>query len=342
MNDHRHRGNVNGSVAVVIPAYRVSGHILDLLSRFDDFVSWIFVVDDCCPERTGERVQAAVVDPRVRVIFNEKNLGVGGATATGFRAAFETGAEIIVKLDGDGQHYPEWVPELVSPIARGEADMVKGNRFVNLDDCLRFMPRRRLVANMALSLLSKPATGYWSLFDPANGFLSIHRKIVGRLPWGKIDHGYFFETDLLFRVGMLTAKVVEVPVDAIYAKDAVSGVRLERLAMPFTLKSVRNLVKRLAYCYFLRGFGLPSMLLVVGSVSVMFGVLFGSWQWMTSNEPATAGTVMLAGLPILLGTPMLMEFLRHDVSRQPERPLHPLLRGDRGGMHESGNDRPPT
>ncbi len=324
------------SVAVVIPAYRTSNSILDLLSRFDDFVSWIFVVDDCCPEGTGRLVRENVADPRVRVISNEQNLGVGGATVAGFRAAFETGAEIIVKLDGDGQHDPEWVPELVSPIACGEADMVKGNRFINLDDCIRSMPPRRLVANMALSFLSKPATGYWNLFDPANGFLAIHRKIVGRLPWQGIDQGYFFETDLLFRVGMLTAKVVEVPVDAIYMKDALSGVRLWRLALPFALKSLRNLVKRLTYCYFLRGFGLPSMLLVVGSVSVLFGVLFGSWQWVTTNEPATAGTVMLAGLPILLGTPMLMEFLRHDVQRQPDRPLHPRLRGDRGGMHESG------
>ena len=156
MNDHDHRGSVNRSVSVVIPAYEVSGHILDLLSRFDGFVSWIFVMDDCCPERTGELVQATVADPRVRVIFNEKNLGVGGATAAGFRAAFETGAEIIVKLDGDGQHDPEWVPELVSPIACGEADVVKGNRFINVDDCIRSMPPRRLVSNMALSFLSKP------------------------------------------------------------------------------------------------------------------------------------------------------------------------------------------
>ncbi len=204
------RSHVNTPVAVVIPAHKVRDHILDLLARFDDFADWIFVVDDHCPEQTGELVRQTVVDPRCRVVFNERNLGVGGATATGFRQAFETGAEIIVKLDGDGQHHPEWVPDLVAPIALGDADMVKGNRFANLNDCLRSMPLRRLVANMALSFLSKPTTGYWNLFDPANGFLAIHRKIVGRLPWEQIDKGYFFETDLLFRMNMLTAKVVEV------------------------------------------------------------------------------------------------------------------------------------
>ena len=235
MNDRVEQSCANTSVAVVIPAHKVRDHILDLLARFDDFADWIFVVDDHCPEQTGELVRQTVVDPRVRVVFNERNLGVGGATAAGFRQAFDTGAEVIVKLDGDGQHYPEWVPDLVAPIALGEADMVKGNRFANLNDCLRSMPLRRLVANMALSFLSKPTTGYWNLFDPANGFLAIHRKIVGRLPWEQIDKGYFFETDLLFRVNMLTAKVVEVPVEAIYPKEATSGVNLWRQAIPFAL-----------------------------------------------------------------------------------------------------------
>ena len=328
MTDLEQKNGLGATVAVVIPAYKVGSPILELLSRFDDSVSWIFVVDDCCPEGTGQLVRDTAVDNRVRVVSNETNLGVGGATAAGFREAFDTGASIIVKLDGDGQHHPEWVPELVAPIALGEADMVKGNRFLNLDDCIRSMPFRRLIANMALSFLSKPSTGYWNLFDPANGFIAIHRKIVGRVPWDKVDKGYFFETDLLFRVGMLTAKVVEVPVEAVYDKDAMSGVRLWRLAMPFALKSLRNLVKRVAYGYFLRGFGLPSILLVLGSLSILFGILFGLWHWIGSREAATAGTVMVAGLPILAGIPMLMEFLRHDVSRQPVHPVHPRLPGD--------------
>ena len=332
MKDQVHGGGMNRSVAVVIPAYKTGKAILDLLSRFDDFVSWIFVVDDCCPERTGQLVRESVVDARVRVIFNERNLGVGGASAAGFRKAFETGAEVIVKLDGDGQHYPEWVPGLVAPIETGEADMVKGNRFANLNDCLRSMPLQRLAANMALSFLSKPTTGYWNLFDPANGFLAIHRKIVGRLPWEKIDEGYFFETDLLFRVNMLTAKVVEVPVEAIYPKETFSGVSLWREAMPFALKCLRNLAKRIAFRYYLGGFGLPSIFLFLGSFSLLFGVLFGLWHWVGSREPATAGTVMLAGLPVLSGIPMLMEFLRHDVSRQPSQPVHPRLRGDGPGF----------
>lgn len=331
-------GSSTKSVAVVIPAYNVGGRILNLLARFDDSVSWIFVVDDRCPATTGAWVRANVVDPRVRVILNECNLGVGGATAVGFRAAFEVGAEIIVKVDGDGQHRPEWVPELVAPIARGDADMVKGNRFVNLRDCLRSMPPCRFCCNIAHSVFSKPVTGYWNLFDPANGFLAIHRKIVGHLPWGKIDNGYFFETDLLFHVGMLKAKVVEVPVDPVYADGMVSGVKLWREALPFGLKSFRNLVKRVAHSYFSRaGFGLPSVFLMLGCVAVLFPAFFGLWHLMTSEEPAMARMFTLAGLPILAGMLMLARFLHHDLSRRPSRPVHPRLCRDGPGP-EGGQD----
>lgn len=240
------RSDVNRSVAVVIPAYRCSARILDVLERIDESVSRIVVVDDCCPEGTGAMVRRSVVDPRVRVIANDRNLGVGGATAVGFAEAFEAGADIIAKLDGDGQHMPELVANLARPIALGEADMVKGNRLSDPAVCLRQMPLARLVANMTLSLVSRPVTGYWDVADPANGYFAMHRNIVGRLPWPKIDSGYFFETDLLFWLGTLGARVAMVPMAPVYPGGGVSSVRIWREVVPFALKSVRNLTRRLA------------------------------------------------------------------------------------------------
>ncbi len=239
---------VNRSVAVVIPAYRCADRILDLLERIDESAFLIVVVDDCCPERTGDLVRRSVADSRVRVTSNSHNLGVGGATAVGFAEALEAGAEIIVKLDGDGQHFPECVNDLVRPIALGEADMVKGNRLFDLAVCLRRMPIWRLLANVTLSLVSKPATGYWDVVDPACGFFAVHRKIVGRLPWSRIDKGYFFETDLLFWLGTLGSRVAMVPMEPVYfeAGSSKRGARLWREAVPFALKSVRNVIRRLA------------------------------------------------------------------------------------------------
>ena len=318
--------NLHPKIAVVIPAHSVSRFILDVLVRVDDTVAVIVVVDDCCPEGTGELVQRRVDDPRVVVVSNAANLGVGGATIAGFRRALAEGADIVVKLDGDGQHHPEWIPQLVRPIVDGDADMVKGNRFYDVES-VRGMPNGRLFANAVLSFAAKLSTGYWDLFDPANGFLAIHRKVVSRLPFEKIDRGYFFETDLLFRVGILMAKVAEVPIEAIYGSER-SGVGVLREAPPFLWKSLRNTVKRVIYCYFLRGFSVASMLLAAGVCAVGFGAWFGIYHWFVSAEPATAGTVMLAGLPVLSGLQMLIGFVGHDITRQPASAIHPRLHGD--------------
>ena len=316
-------------VAVVIPAHGVASFILDVLAGIGDTASLVIVVDDCCPENTGELVRGRVDDARVIVIRNPATLGVGGATCVGFRRALAEGADIIVKLDGDGQHDSAWLPQLVRPVADGEADMVKGNRFYDVEN-VRQMPVARLLANVALSFAAKLSTGYWDMFDPANGFLAIHRKVVSRLPLDKIDPGYFFETDLLFRLGILMAKVVEVPVEAIYGNER-SGVRLLREAVPFLWYSLRNTVKRVAYCYFLRGFSVASLLLVAGLGAIGFGASFGLYHWLASPGQATAGTVMVAALPVLSGVQMLIGFVGHDIARQPASAIHERLHGD--GQH---------
>lgn len=90
-------------IAVVIPSYRVRKHVLDVIARIGTPVDAIYVVDDCCPEHSGQLVQSECRDDRVRVLFHEHNQGVGGAVMTGYRAAIADGADIIVKIDGDGQ-----------------------------------------------------------------------------------------------------------------------------------------------------------------------------------------------------------------------------------------------
>ena len=205
-------------ITVVIPCFKVRSHILDVLSRIGPEVSRIYVVDDCCPENSGLHVQQNCRDERVVVIRSASNQGVGGAVLTGYSAAIADGADIIVKIDGDGQMDPRLLPRMVQPILKGHADYTKGNRFYDLTH-IRRMPTIRLIGNAILSFMSKLSTGYWKVLDPNNGYTAIDARLIAHLPLERISKRYFFETDMLFRLNILRAVVMDIPMDAIYADE---------------------------------------------------------------------------------------------------------------------------
>jgi glycosyltransferase involved in cell wall biosynthesis len=310
-------------IAVVVPSYKVRRHVLDLLSRIGPEVARIYVVDDACPEGSGDWVQSQCHDPRVRVLRHAVNQGVGGAVMTGYRAAVEDGADIIVKVDGDGQMDPALIPAFVAPLAAGEADYTKGNRFHDLDG-IRVMPPMRLFGNAVLSLMSKLSTGYWNLFDPTNGYTALHASVARQLPLGKISQRYFFETDLLFRLNILRAVVMDVPMQACYG-DEVSNLKISRVMGEFLWKHLRNGCKRVFYNYYLRDLSLASLQLPLGLLLLLLGTGFGLYSWASAAQrgvEASAGTVMLAALPILMGVQFLLAFLGQDIASVPRRPLH--------------------
>ncbi len=314
-------------VAVIIPCYKVERSIVDVVSAVGDWASAIYCVDDACPQGSGKLVEEAFAeDERVRVVMRVKNGGVGAATMAGYQAAIDDGMDILVKVDGDGQMDPRLVPQLVQPIVEGEADYVKGNRFFSAET-VRRMPFTRLVGNMGLSFLTKLSTGYWDLFDPTNGFTALEAHVARELPFEKIHPRYFFETDLLFRLGVLRARVVELPAEAVYGDEKSNLSELHAL-MTFPFLHLRNFVKRIAYSYFLRNFSVASVNLVAGMALLLFGIVFGAWRWLTSIETehaSTAGTVMLAALPILLGLQLWLNVLSYDVSMVPKVALHRRL-----------------
>ncbi len=313
-------------VAAILPCYKVAGQILPLLAKFGNEVHHIIVVDDACPEKSGEKVKAECKDSRVTVLFHEKNGGVGAAVKTGYAFALELGAEILVKVDGDGQMEPALIPELIAPIAQGEADYVKGNRFYQPEG-LENMPIKRLLGNAAHSLLSKLSTGYWQMFDPANGFTALHAKIASRLPLPKIADRYFFETDILFRLNTLRAVVADVPMKAFYGEET-SNLHLREVAGEFLSKSLRNSWRRIAYNYFIRGFSIASLELVFSLTLLIFGLYMGFdiiLESSSTDKPATAGTIMLCALPTIVGFQMLLSFINYDMISQPTRALHPSL-----------------
>lgn len=317
-------------IAVVIPCYRVRALIERVLKDIGPEVSQIFCVDDACPENSGEVIaRVAQADARIQLIRHPENTGVGGAVVSGYRRALEQGAEIIVKIDGDGQMDPTRIGQVIGPIQFGEADYVKGNRFFRLEG-LRTMPWVRLIGNAGLSFLTKLSTGYWDLFDPTNGFTAIHRSVALSLPLDKISSRYFFESDMLFRLSTVRAVITDVPMDARYGDDQ-SSLSVVRSLLEFPLRHLQNTCKRLVYNYYLRNFSVASVHLVLGVVLLLFGTGFGMSHWIhnaRTGQVTPSGTVMLAALPLILGTQFLLNFIAFDMANVPRDPIHRRLRRD--------------
>jgi glycosyltransferase involved in cell wall biosynthesis len=308
-------------VAVVIPSYRVKKHILSVLTAIGPEVFRIYVVDDCCPDQSGAFVLEHCTDPRVVVLRNEVNQGVGGSVMAGYRAALEDKADIVVKIDGDGQMDPSLISQFIKPIMEGQADYTKGNRFFNLDQ-LREMPAMRLFGNAVLSFLNKLSSGYWDIFDPTNGYTAIHISIAKQLPYEKISSRYFFESDMLFRLNLLRAVVRDVPMDAKYG-DEVSNLKITKVIGEFVVKHTRNFFKRVFYNYYLRDLSLASIELPLGLLLFFFGTSFGVHQWLHAimdGVATPAGTVMLSALPTLMGLQLILAFLSYDISSVPRIP----------------------
>jgi dolichol-phosphate mannosyltransferase len=319
--------NIDQKIAVVIPSYKVTCHILGVIAQIGPEVSRIYVVDDACPDNSGAFVTRNCRDERVKVVRMTQNQGVGGAVLAGYKTAIDDQMDIIVKVDGDGQMDPALILDFVAPIITGEADYTKGNRFFDLEE-IHTMPKLRLFGNAVLSFMTKLSSGYWDLFDPTNGYTAIHCDVAKRLPFEKISRRYFFETDMLFRLNTLGAVVIDIPMDAKYG-DEVSNLKISKIVGEFFFKHVRNFVKRIFYNYYLRDMSVASFELPIGLAMFLFGIFFGTYQWVRSTVegvPSTPGTVMLSALPLIVGLQLVLAFLGHDISSVPRRPFHRLSR----------------
>ena len=309
-------------IAVVIPAFKVSGQILDVLNKVGPEVDQIIVVDDFCPESSGELVKKYCSDARVRVIKHDKNFGVGGAMITGYRAALSDGVKVIVKIDGDGQMEPSLITKLVYPILSGEADYAKGNRFHNVETILQ-MPKLRIIGNVILSFFSKISTGYWQIFDPNNGFTAIHASALEQIPLSKISERYFFESDMLFRLNLAKAVVIDVPMNASYGEER-SNLSISRTIVEFPIKHTRNFLKRIIYSYYLRDFSLPSLELPLGLALLLAGAasaIYNSINSASLNQATPTGTLILIAMLLLTSIHLLLSFASYDVQSSPKQPI---------------------
>jgi glycosyltransferase involved in cell wall biosynthesis len=158
----------------IVPAYneeRNIGRVVDELLAFDPGLE-IVVVSDGSVDRTAE----VAVEHGAHAIRLPFNLGIGGAVQTGFRYAWEGGYDIVVRVDGDGQHDPAQLSAVLAPVLAGEADIAVGSRFVS-GQGYQSSATRRIGIRLLARVVS--AIGHQHVTDTTSGFQAMNRRAIG-------------------------------------------------------------------------------------------------------------------------------------------------------------------
>jgi glycosyltransferase involved in cell wall biosynthesis len=305
-------------VTTVLPGYNEANHIGQVVMTMPDFVDNIIVVDDCSWDGTGEAARKTN-DSRLILLSTSKNQGVGAAMVVGYRQAMELNSDIVVKMDADGQMDPKYLTFLLDAIVEQGYHYAKGNRFL-ASESLGLMPRHRLIGNIALTFLTKMASGYWHIFDPQNGYTAINAAALRVLDLDKIHKRYFFENDMLVHLNFFGFRVKDVAIPARYGQEE-SNLSIVKVGTTFPLLLVRRYFHRIYQKYVLRDFSPIALFLFLGLILFFWGVLFGVYLWVKTAVTGMAtplGTIMLALLPLVLGFQLLLEAIVLDVQETPK------------------------
>ena len=306
-------------IGCAIPCFRGGKETIKTIKKALKFVDHIVLVDDKCPLQTGKDVEKNFAnEDRVEVVYNSRNLGVGGSTKRAFKIIIQKECQIIVKVDADGQINPELIPSLIKPLIGGEFDAAKGNRFSSLDHLLS-MPFIRVIGNLGLSFMNKLSTGYWELFDPTNGFIAFKSSSLKKIRIDKVDNRYFFESDLLFQCSLQSICFTQLQMQSVYSGE-LSSLNPFREISRFGRKHIVNLLKRIIYQYFLLDFNIGTLELIAGSITFLILFCVGLRVFLNgvlNEQLATPGEANLISLLSIITTQLLIGFLYYDATQQP-------------------------
>lgn len=304
-------------IAVVIPYYNASKHIVSVLKKLPNIVTKVYIIDDCSQEVLPE--EALSILSNVKYIKNNKNLGVGGATKIGFVKALEDKMDIVVKVDADDQMDTNYIKNLVAPLVNGKASYAKGNRFKDFK-ALKKMPLNRKVGNLGLSFLTKAATGYWNNFDPTNGFFAIKMETLKQLNFEAISNRYYFETSLISELYFQNVTIKDIAMPAIYG-DEKSSMSVWKMPFVFFPKLVKTFINRLFKSYFVHDFNISSIYILLGIPLFLFGLIYGIYNWWFYSSQAVfapTGTIMLVTLTSMIGFQLLLQAVHYDILKAPK------------------------
>lgn len=303
----------NLKIAVAIPCYKVEQHLQQVVAGLPDFVDSIILVDDCSPDSTPKLIDQLVNGNRIIAIRHPQNKGVGGAMKSAFLRAIETGIDVVVKIDGDGQMDSRFIAPMID--ALNDADFAKGNRLFDRQMLCK-MPFIRRIGNMGIGFLVKASSGYWNVSDPVNGFFAIRTQTLRQMDLQRVADRFFFESSMLIEMHYTGARIKEVTMPAIYA-DEKSNLSISKTLLSFPPKLIAAWLRRLHLSYFVYDFNICSLYLLAGIPLFLFGLIFGLCEWIhyaSLGLGAPTGTIMVAVLTFILGFQMLLSAAQYDIS----------------------------
>lgn len=301
-------------LTAVIPAYRAAATLRGVVEETLAVVDEVIVVDDGCPDRCSDVLEGTSAS-RVRIIRRETNGGVGAATKTGMLEALARGADVVVKVDADGQMDTSYIPLMVDYLRlHPDVDLVKGNRFADPATLYR-MPVARLIGNAGLTFLVKFSTGYWTIVDPTNGFIAVRARALRETNLAALADRYFFEIDLLCSFGLNRRPIAEMQMPAIYGA-APSSLSIVKTLFSFPGRLLGRFLRRIALNYLIVEINAGSLCGLIGIPILLAAVAFGGHEWgvsLGSGQPRPTGTIILALLLFTVGFQLSLQALLYDV-----------------------------
>ena len=177
------------------------------------------------------------------VLITEVNSGVGSAIAVGYKWCRDHGIDCTAVMAGDGQMDPDELEGIVRPVIDRGIDYVKGNRLSH-PAAKVIVPQIRYFGNNVLSLMTKVASGYWSVSDTQTGYTAISLSALNRIDLYDIYHSYGCPNDILVKLNIANCTLLEVPIKPIYNVGEKSKMKI--------FKVVPRISKLLIMCFFQR------------------------------------------------------------------------------------------
>ena len=305
------------SVSLVIPAHNEERLIVPTLEGVPETIDRVYVVDDASQDNTCEVVQRyAERDLRVVLLRHEVNKGVGAAIITGYLQSSADDFDIAVVAGGDNQMPLEVVDDLIDPIAKGEVDYAKGNRFLMPQVGLEGMPWTRFLGNALISITTKMASGFYKIYDVVDGYTAISKRAIDMIDWGKAWKGYGYPMDFLVRLNAYGLRVKDVPRRAIYLEgERQSQIKGVDYALRVTPMLVRGFFWRLLSKYLVRDFHPLFFFYLFGLTLLPVGVVYGGFlifQQFT-GEGVTGPRSVVCALMIIMGIQFLLFAMLYDM-----------------------------